>query len=486
MIRPGAEEVARLAQGGKRVPVYAEVLADLETPTSAYWKLAHDKTHSFLLESVTGGERLGRYSFIGVDPSLVVRSKGRMGHSGEQEFETPEGGSPLDTIRELLHERPYAHLEGLPPFTGGAVGMLAYDLVRFFERLPDANTDDPNCDDMHMLVCDSMVAFDHAKNRILVIAHATDEAGSYERAAEQIEGIIERLRAAIPPIPDSPKRRATFTSNVSRDHYEEAVARTREYIAAGDGVQMVISQRYSAPVSSHPIALYRSLRYLNPSPYMYLIRFGDFDVIGASPEVLVTVQGNRARVRPIAGTRPRGDTEECDRKLEEELLADEKERAEHIMLVDLGRNDIGRIAKAGTVEVNELMVVERYSHVMHIVSDVTGEMKDGLDCFDALRACFPAGTVSGAPKVRAMEIIDELETSRRGLYAGAVGYFGYDGDMDMAIAIRTIFLKDGVAHVQAGAGIVYDSIPEKEWEECACKAAAVISAIETAEGGDLQ
>ena len=478
MIRPAPEEVELLAQGGKRVPVYAEILADLETPTSAYWKLAHDAEHSFLLESVTGGERLGRYSFIGFEPYAVISSKG---HSTYKDKETP-----LDRLRELLMDHPYAKVEGLPPFTGGAVGIIAYDCVRFFEKLPDTTLDDLNCDDMKMLLCDTLVAFDHAKNRILVIAHADETPGSYIQACAKINAIIERLKEPTPTFPVAPDQTPVFSANMSRDAYEDAVRRVIEYIRAGDGVQMVISQRFSARVSAHPISIYRALRYLNPSPYMYLMRLGDCDVIGASPEVLVTVDGETARVRPIAGTRPRGETEKEDLCLERELLADEKERAEHIMLVDLGRNDIGRIAKAGTVKVNELMVVEKYSHVMHIVSDVTGTLKPGLDSFDVLKACFPAGTVSGAPKVRAMEIIEELEPTRRGPYAGAVGYFGFGGDMDMAIAIRTIFLKDGVAHVQAGAGIVFDSVPEKEWQECASKAAAVLRAIEMAEEGALE
>jgi anthranilate synthase component 1 len=464
MFHPGRQEAERITAGGKLVPVYAELLADLETPTSAYWKLAHDEKCSFLLESVTGGERLARYSYIGV-PSGDLRS--------------------LEAVKQALQEREYVRLEGLPKFTGGAVGTLAYDLVRQFERLSDRAVDDLGCDDVRMMLCDTVVAFDHAKNRMLVVSHADSTTGGYEAACRRIERVISKLTGPMPPLPMVPGRETTFSSNMSRDAYEAGVQRIIEYIRAGDGVQMVLSQRFSAPVSAHPIAIYRALRSLNPSPYMYLMRFGDCDVVGASPEVLVTVEGDRARVRPIAGTRPRGDTDAEDARLEAELLADEKERAEHIMLVDLGRNDIGRIAVPGTVSVNDLMVVERYSHVMHIVSDVTGTIRPGLDSFDVLRACFPAGTVSGAPKVRAMEIIEELEPTRRGVYAGAAGYFGFGGDMDLAIAIRTVFLKDGTAHVQAGAGIVYDSVPEREWEECRNKAAAVMRAIEMAEGGSI-
>lgn len=466
MILPSKADVERLVADGYRVPVYAEMLADLETPTSAYWKLSQGGAYSFLLESVTGGERLGRYSFLGAHPTRVVKT------------------SELDELRDEMAQVPYARNEALPPFTGGFVGALAYDLVRQFEKLPDENPDDLGIDDIFMMQFDQVVAFDHAKNRILVIDHVCP-GDTYEQAVSRIEATVQKLRTSMPELPQPPNAETTFSANVSRDAFEDSVRRIIEYIRAGDGVQMVLSQRFTATCAAHPIQLYRALRYLNPSPYMYLLRCGEYDVIGASPEALVTVTGDQVRVRPIAGTRPRGANEAEDRELEAELLADEKERAEHVMLVDLGRNDVGRIAASGSVEVGELMEVERYSHVMHIVSEVTGRLKPGLDCFDAVRACFPAGTVSGAPKVRAMEIIDELETTRRGVYAGAVGYFGYDGDMDLAIAIRTILLKDGKAHVQAGAGIVFDSVPEREWEECRAKAAAVIRAVEMAQSGEM-
>lgn len=467
MIRPSREEVVALAGSGMRVPVYAEVLADLETPTSAYWKLASESRHSFLLESVTGGESLARYSFLGCSPSEVF--------SGVEGFEQ---------LRRQLGASGYARNEDLPPFSGGAVGALAYDFVRSIEDVPDDNPDDLGVPDALFMLFDQVVAFDHARNRVLVIDHVVSEDG-YDAACDRIAQTVQRLRAPMPETPLSANREPAFLANVSRDAFESNVARAIEYVRAGDGVQFVLSQRFSADVSAHPFSIYRALRSINPSPYMYLLRCGDFDVIGASPEALVTVQGPRVRVRPIAGTRPRGLNAEEDKRLEEELLADEKERAEHIMLVDLGRNDVGRIARPGTVTVGELMAVERYSHVMHIVSEVTGVLLPDLDSFDALRACFPAGTVSGAPKVRAMEIIDELENTRRGVYAGAVGYFGYDGDMDLAIAIRTVLLKDGVAHVQAGAGIVFDSVPEREWDECRAKAEAVMRAIRMAEMGEV-
>lgn len=489
MFKPSPEKFKEIAKGGRLVPVYAEMLADLETPVSAYWKLAHDAKLSFLLESVTGGERLARYSFLSANPKKVLRTKNNRGEwieDGKSHFfEIPSDDSPLSAIRQAVYERPYASIEGLPRFTGGAVGMLAYDLVRFFEKIENRVPDDLNCDDVCMLLCDTLVAFDHARNRILVISHATEEDNSYENACLRIRAIIDRLRGSLPPLPKSKGLQPNFQTNISRDQFEEAVRKTIRYIEAGDGVQMVLSQRFSSPVSAHPISLYRSLRSINPSPYMYLLRFGNCDIIGASPEVLVTLEDGIARVRPIAGTRHRGQTEAEDALLEKELLADEKERAEHIMLVDLGRNDLGRIAEPGTVKVNDLMVVEKYSHVMHIVSDVTAKVKPGYDAFDVFRACFPAGTVTGAPKVRAMEIIEELEPTRRGCYAGAVGYFGFNGDMDMAIAIRTIFLKDGIAHIQAGAGIVYDSVPEKEWQECYNKAKAVMQAVEEAEEKDF-
>jgi anthranilate synthase component 1 len=488
MFRPTPEEANRLLQQGGRVYVWHEMLADFETPTSAYWKLSHDSSESFLLESVTGGESLARYSFIGTEPDFTLISRAndylKEKAGAEETGQIPRSKTPLDLLKSELGDLQPIGLEGMPRFCGGAVGFLSYDLVRHFERIPDKNRDELKVPDMLMSVYKTVVAFDHAKNRIVVISQAGGEI-SYTDACTRINEVLEKLRRPMPKLPDSPQVEARFSAGMSRDAYEAAVAKTIEYIRAGDGVQMVISQRFSALTLSHPINIYRALRFVNPSPYMYLLRTRECDVIGASPEVLVTVEGRTARVRPIAGTRPRADTQSEDERLEKELLADEKERAEHIMLVDLGRNDIGRIAKPGTVQVDDLMCVERYSHVMHIVSNVTGEIKDGLDAFDVLRACFPAGTVSGAPKVRAMEIIDELEPTRRGLYAGAVGYIGFDGDMDMAIAIRTILLKDGVATVQAGAGIVFDSVPAKEWQECHSKAAAVIKAVEMAEAGAL-
>jgi anthranilate synthase component 1 len=487
VVEPDFEAFLREAQRGARVPVRRTILGDLETPVSAYWKLACSQPYSFLLESVVGGERVGRFSFLGASPRLVLRTKEREARILQEgawaKRSIADGEDALSILKSLLSP-PCPHDPALPPFLGGAVGFLSYDLVRFFERLPDANPDDLGADDCCMMLCDSVVAFDHAKRSMTVIVHAEpgkDPKGSYDRACAEIDRIVRTLRS---PLPDLPPVRGTappFAANVAREAYQAAVRRTKEYIEAGDGVQMVISHRCSAPVAAAPINIYRALRALNPSPYMFLLNCDDTQVIGGSPEVLVTLQGRTATVRPIAGTRARGETAEEDERLEAELMADEKERAEHLMLVDLGRNDLGRVCEYGTVNVNRLMFIERYSHVMHIVSDATGTLRDGEDAFSLLRAAFPAGTVSGAPKIRAMEIIDELEVSRRGPYAGAVGYFGYGGDMDTCINIRSVLLKDGMAHVQAGAGIVADSVPEREWEECRNKAEAVIRAVTTAQ-----
>lgn len=484
LIYPNYDEYARLSECGSIVPIRGEVLADLETPLSAYWKLASDGGTSFLLESVTGGEHVGRYSFLGAGAARLFRSKERKFQwvTGNEvlrgKLQPPE--TPLNEIKKCFSPNKYVVLEDLPRFTGGAVGLLSYDLVRFFEKLPNNTTDDLQCDDVLLMFPDTIVAFDHSRNKIQIISHASHDKNSYEGAIEKIKETIAQITRPLPPLPKVEEQNIIWTSNISRDAYESAVKKVIQAITAGEGVQMVLSQRLSAPISAHPLHLYRQLRSLNPSPYMYLLRFGDCDVVGASPEILVTLEKNIARVRPIAGTRKRGKTPEEDHQYEQELLADEKERAEHIMLVDLGRNDLGRVCKPGSVRVNELMVIERYSHVMHIVSDVSGIVKPECDAFDVFHACFPAGTVTGAPKVRAMEIIDELEPTRRGFYAGAVGYFGFTGNMDMAIAIRTIFIKDGVAHIQAGAGIVYDSKPDQEWEECQNKMAGMIEAVHRA------
>jgi anthranilate synthase component 1 len=406
----------------------------------------------------------------------------RITSEGIAESVLADDQDPLDVLAAEL-EPDVVPVAGLPKFVGGAVGMLGYDLVRFFEHLPETATDDLGVDDMAMMICDSVVVFDHAKNLIRIVVLAEGTAEGYAAAEAEIERVLDRLRGPLPRLPSKGTTPSPVGSNTTREAYERGVERIREYIAAGDGIQMVLSQRFSTPCRADPLSVYRALRSLNPSPYMYMLRFGDFDIVGASPELLVSLQDRTARVRPIAGTRRRGATEDEDRRLEAELLADEKERAEHIMLVDLGRNDLGRVCEYGTVTVGELMTVERYSHVMHIVSDVTGTLRADLDGLDLIRATFPAGTVSGAPKVRAMEIIEELEPNRRGCYAGAVGYVSATGDLDLAIAIRTIYLREGVAYVQAGAGIVYDSAPSREFEECLNKAQAALKAIELAQRG---
>lgn len=515
MILPSKEEFLRLA-AGRRMPIYGELLADVETPLSAYWKLAHDETHSFLLESVTGGERLARYSFLGVRPRLVLRSKGRdvkrISANSTQSCHLEDGCDPLTLLKKELAGGLVGHVNGMPKFLGGAIGMLSYDYVRFLERLPNAPKDDLGDDDMAMMLTGTVVAFDHAQNRIRVIALADATPEAYDAACDEIARTLERLERPLPSLPEANGEMGEFRANQTPEAFCASVERAKQYIAQGDCIQVVLSQRFDAAITCHPLTAYRALRSLNPSPYMFLLRFGDFDLVGASPELLVSLEGRTCRVRPIAGTRWRGKSHEEDLALEKELLADQKERAEHIMLVDLGRNDLGRVSEYGSVKVNELMVVERYSHVMHIVSDVTGTLRSlplaegegqgggagsatgatlrgpqgdarGCDAFDLLRASFPAGTVSGAPKVRAMQIIDELEPSRRGLYAGSVGHISSTGDMDMAITIRSIVMRGGVAHVQAGAGIVFDSIPEREHQECLDKARACMKALEMAHRG---
>lgn len=475
------------AHAGRVSPVYRDMLADLETPLSAYWKLAHDEAHSFLFESVTGGEQLARYSVLGVRPRLVLRTKGRhvrrILEGGESEEELQEGEDPLDLLRAEMEPVRASDAEGLPAFIGGAVGMMAYDLVRFFENLPHPPMDDLHMDDLAMMLTSTVVVFDHAKNVLRVIALADGTEEGYDQAVLDIDRVMHRLAAPRPDLPAGCFPLHPVESNMSQNKFESIVTRMIEYIAQGDGIQMVPSQRLSTRVDAHPLSVYRALRSINPSPYMFLLRFGDFDLVGASPELHVSLHARSARVRPIAGTRWRGKTPAEDRALAEDLLADEKERAEHIMLVDLGRNDLGRVCDFGSVKVDELMTIERYSHVMHIVSDVKGRLSDGKDAFDLMRATFPAGTVSGAPKVRAMQIIDELEPTRRGPYAGAIGFISATGDMDTCIAIRTILLKDGLAYVQAGAGIVYDSVPSNEFQECRNKAMASLRAIEMAQAG---
>jgi anthranilate synthase component 1 len=473
MYQPTLDEVRKLARKGNLVPVYREIIADLETPVSAYLKIARGD-YSFLLESVEGGEQLARYSFLGTEPSLVLKT----GH------ESPV--DPLLPIERALGQFRLVPTSGLPRFHGGMVGYLGYEVAGYFEKLPSPEADPLGLPESVMMLVDSLLVFDHLTHKIKVVSHAHldgDIESAYYKATRKIDSLVARLKQPIPtqtPLP-APSSASQVSSNLSRASFEASVVRAKEYIYAGDIIQAVLSQRLSRPIKAHPFALYRALRSLNPSPYMYCLQLGDFHIVGSSPELLVRVEDGIVSTHPIAGTRPRGKSPAQDLALAEELKHDEKECAEHIMLVDLGRNDIGRVSEQGTVEVNQLMDIERYSHVMHLVSHVQGRLRAGLTQFDALRACFPAGTVSGAPKIRAMEIIAGLEPDKRGPYAGAVGYFGFSGNMDTAITIRTSLIKDGVAYVQAGAGIVADSIPEREYQESLSKAQALLMAIEQAE-----
>ena len=496
---PTLADFRELAAGpANLIPVYREFAADLETPVSVYLKLMDEMGPSFLLESVEGGEQVGRYSFVGVNPRGMISINGRSitdsRESGTETRDLADGEDILDVLKEELGRFTPAELPGLPRFSGGAVGYQGYDVVRFFEKLPETAVSVLDLPDAIFLLADTLVVFDHARHRLMILANSRvngDIEESYVEAIQRIERVSEKL---LRPLPAVPTRRYgagqpinELSANMTQARYEEIVAEAKEYIAAGDIFQVVLSQRFSRQTSAHPFAIYRSLRMLNPSPYMFYFDFGELDlqVIGASPEMHVRLEDGVASVRPIAGTRWRGQTPAEDAALADDLLADPKERAEHVMLVDLGRNDIGRVSEYGTVNVQDLMVVEKYSHVMHIVSHVEGQIKPDMDAFDLMRATFPAGTVSGAPKVRAMEIIEELEGQRRSLYAGAVGYFSYDGSMDTCIAIRTMVMQGDTIHVQAGAGIVADSDPASEYQECVNKAKALLVAVDRAEQGTL-
>lgn len=491
MYYPSREEFRQRAVRGNLIPVYRKVLLDMETPVSAFRKIQRGP-YSFLLESVEGGETLGRYSFLASEPSVVLKTRGRaveiLRRGAWERRSLGPGEDPLTVLAQLLGPYQFVGSPDLPPFCGGAVGYMSYDLARFFERLPEETEDDLGLPDCVFAFTDTLLAFDHVRHHGIVLHNAfveEDVDAAYDQAIERIEALVERLRAAPVPVAPAPVRPKPLTvrSNVTQAQFEAAVRAAKEYIAAGDVIQVVLSQRFAVDLTAHPFDLYRALRSINPSPYMYYLDCDDLTLVGSSPEILVTEKQGQIRLRPIAGTRRRGVNEEEDRALMQELLADEKERAEHIMLVDLGRNDVGRVSEYGSVQVNELMVIEKYSHVMHIVSNVVGSLRSDCTAFDVLRACFPAGTVSGAPKIRAMEIIEELEPTRRASYAGAIGYFSYSGSMDTCITIRTILVRDGTAYVQVGAGIVADSVPEQEHQECVNKARALFSAIEMAEQG---
>ncbi len=482
---------ALAAQGYQRIPVVREVLADLDTPLSAYLKLAAGPG-AYLFESVQGGEKWGRYSIIGLPCRERIEVRGReVRHlRGGEVLAEETVPDPLAWIESFHAARRAPEAPGLPRFTGGLVGYFGYDTVRYIEpRLGECPNPDPlGVPDILLLVSDEVAVFDNLRGRIYLVVHAdAGTPGSREAAEARLDELAARLRRPLVP-PPAPAGGAAvaegdFVSGFTREGFEAAVERARRYIVDGDVMQVVLSQRLSIPFRARPLDLYRALRSLNPSPYLYYLDLGDLHIVGSSPEILVHLEDGQVTVRPIAGTRPRGATEAEDRALEQDLLADPKERAEHLMLIDLGRNDIGRISETGSVRVTEKMVIERYSHVMHIVSNVTGRLAPGRTPMDALRATFPAGTLSGAPKIRAMEIIDELEPVKRGIYGGAVGYLSWSGNMDTAIAIRTAVIRDGTLHVQAGAGIVYDSVPEREWEETMNKARAVFRAVQLASEG---
>ena len=486
---PNKKEFMGLAEQGNIIPVYRELLADLDTPISAFLKVDGGE-YSYLLESVEGGENVARYSFLGSSPSLIITSKGKeitftVGGK-ENTFHTED---PLKEVKKYMSKFKFVPVKGLPRFSGGLVGYLGYDMVRFIEELPDANPDTIEMPDMMLMLTDTIIIFDHVDHKIKVVSNCLvendDLSGTYEKACRNIDGIIKKLKTSV----DAPVDVAvggsdnTCDSNFTEEDFAVAVEKAKEYISAGDIIQVVLSQRITRRTLAEPFLIYRALRSVNPSPYMYYVKAGNKRIIGTSPEILIRCEDGEVTARPIAGTRKRSDDACRDAELEKELLSDPKEKAEHIMLVDLGRNDVGRVCEYSSVKTKDLMSVEKYSHVMHMVSGVTGKLCEDRDVFDLLTATFPAGTVSGAPKVSAMKIIDELENLRRGPYAGCLGYISFSGNMDMCITIRTIVMSGADAHIQAGAGIVLDSVPELEYKETLNKAMAMMKAIEIAEGG---
>src|SRR6202522_569697 len=489
MIQPNFKTFMKLARQGNLVPVYETFTADLLTPVGAHLRLAHDAKYSFLLESVEGGENIARYTFAGANPQEVFRSRGRkcsLETGGKRKnFEA----DPIQYLRQLTERYQPVRVPGLPPLIGGAIGYFAYDMVRLIERIPASGRDDLNLDDSVMMFYLGLVAFDHVQHRVWVIRNIYSGGpgslrASYDAAVREIRRTRRKLESPLPRQRRSRRGgRLRVESNFTKAQYMAAVRMAKSYIRAGDIFQVVPSQRFSARTSADPFEIYRALRVVNPSPYLYYLKLDELAVVGISPEMLEKVQGRNISYRPIAGTLPRGRGEAEDREQESKLLADPKERAEHIMLVDLGRNDLGRVCEYGSVTVERLMFVERYSHVMHLVSSLRGRLREGVDCFEALMACFPAGTLSGAPKIRAMEIIDELEPTRRGLYGGAILYLDFSGNLDSCIALRTMVVKKGRAYIQAGGGVVADSVPEREYQETINKARAVMAALEIAHNG---
>lgn len=479
------------SQGFNRIPIAREILADLDTPLSAYLKLARGP-YSYLFESVQGGEKWGRYSIIGLPARTVLKISNKtvtIEENGQRMWQE-EVADPLAEVEKFQNRFRVPHVDGLPRFAGGLVGYFGYDIIRYIEpKLDTGSKDDPlGCPDIVLLVSDRVVIFDNISGKLLLIIHADPaEDDAYHKTVAMLDDLASKLSGQLSAGPErEPAREVSendFVSCFKQEDYKNSINRIKEYIRDGDVMQVVLSQRLSIPFRSHPLQLYRALRTLNPSPYMYYLDFDEFQVVGTSPEILVRFENGVVTVRPIAGTRPRGKTEAEDKALEEELLADPKELAEHLMLIDLGRNDIGRVCTPGSVCVNEKMIIERYSHVMHIVSNVFGRIKERMSAIDVLRATFPAGTVSGAPKIRAMEIINELEPIKRGIYAGAVGYLSWDGNMDTAIAIRTAVIKDKRLNIQVGGGIVADSVPDNEWDETMNKGRAIFRAVAMAEKG---
>ena len=478
-MQPDIKEIQRLRKEGNVIPVYKSVIADFLTPVSVFLKLEKDRPYAFLLESVEGGETVARYSFLGCDPFLICRYK-----KGEPSAEF------MQNLRSTLQRFKSVKVEGLPPFTGGAVGYFGYGMVRTIEDIPDTGRDDLGTDDAVMMFYRTILAFDHLRHQIHIISNLlVDESKDsiekqYEQATDEIQRIEALLRTPLEqPLATPNYDEVQVRSNFEKSDYLKAVVTAKEHIAAGDIFQVVLSQRFEVDLKTPPFEIYRALRIVNPSPYMYYLKMPDATIVGSSPEMLVKIQGREAHYRPIAGTRPRGANDIEDEKLAQELAADEKERAEHIMLVDLGRNDLGRVCKYGTVHVDELMFIERYSHVMHLVSALRGELPEGVDRLDTMMACFPAGTVSGAPKVRAMEIIDALEPTRRGVYSGAIMYLDFSNNLDSCIAIRTLVVKGNKGYIQAGGGLVADSIPEGEYVETVNKSRALLRAIQLAQRG---